>query len=279
MPADHEGKSVYRFEYEGRQYRNRVGTIDSIPPRLIFINFYSDNYPSFHMHPTKPSPRNSQRDHSSKFGFTLIELLVVIAVVGVLVSITFGVSRGVQSARSRALAKAELSVLAQALEQFKSRYSDYPWHDSGAGDYPTPSGGKDNNTMLLYALTGRMKMERVTDGAGLTKVEISKVDDKLDAAAVVSRPQFIETSKFKTSGDTNEPNQLLDPWGNPYIYMYKTEGSSNDWEVYGYHLYSTGPNGAEANDSIKVEIDSSTGVMNSDIREIADAEGIIFAGE
>jgi general secretion pathway protein G len=231
------------------------------------------------MHPTKPSLRNSHRKHSSKFGFTLIELLVVIAVVGVLVSITFGVSRGVQTAQSRALAKAEMSVIAQALEQFKSRYGDYPWHDSGAGDYPTPSGGEENNAMLLYALTGRLKMERVTDGSGGTKVEVSKVKDELDDDEVVNRPQFIETSKFNVSGDSNEPNQILDPWGNPYIYMYKTEGSSNDWEVYGYHLYSTGPNGAEANETIKAEIDSSTGVMDPDIRETADAEGIIFAGE
>ena len=212
-------------------------------------------------------------------GFTLIELLVVIAVVGVLVSITFGVSRGVQSARSRALAKAELSVLAQALEQFKSRYGDYPWHDSDDGDYPTPDGGDMTNTMLLYALTGRMKMERVPDGNGGTKVEVSKVDDQLNDDAVVSRPQFIETSKFKVSGELNEPNQLLDPWGNPYRYWYKWERSSNAWEVYGYHLYSTGPNGAEANDSIKTKIDGSTGVMDRDARETADAAGIIFAGE
>ena len=214
-----------------------------------------------------------------RHGFTLIELLVVIAVVGVLVSITFGVSRGVQSARSRAVVKAELSVLSQALEQYNARYGDYPRHDSNDGDYPTPEGGEMTNTMLLYALTGRMKMERVPDGAGGTRVEVSKVSDQLDDNAVISRPQLIETSKFNVNGDSNEPNQLLDPWGNPYIYWYKWENSPDNWEVFGYHLYSTGPDGTAANDAIKGKINGSSGVMERDFREIADAAGIIFAGE
>lgn len=230
-----------------------------------------------HASPKRFQPQNLKPSHRK--GFTLIELLVVISVVGILVSITFGVSRGVKSAQSRALAKAELSVLAQALEQYKTRYGDYPRHDSDDGDYPTPDGGEMTNTMLLYALTGRMKMERVADGTGGSKIEVSKVADELDDDKVIANPQFIETSKFNVSGDSNEPNQLLDPWGNPYIYWYKWENSSNDWEVYGYHLYSTGPDGAEANNAIKGKIDGSSGVLDRDFRETADAAGIIFSGE
>ena len=228
---------------------------------------------------TLKKPKLPRRNKRQNQGFTLIELLVVISVVGILVSITFGVSRGVKSAQSRAIVKAELSVLAQALEQYKSRYGDYPRHDSDDGDYPTPEGGEMTNTMLLYALTGRMDMERVADGNGGTEVRVSKVSDQMDNTEVIAKPQFIETSKFTVSGDANEPNQLLDPWGNPYIYWYKWERSANDWEVYGYHLYSTGPDGVEANDSIKGKIDGTTGVMDRDFRDTANAAGIIFAGE
>ncbi|CAI8306694.1 MAG: Uncharacterised protein [Opitutia bacterium UBA7350] len=222
---------------------------------------------------------NFNDTRQKSLGFTLIELLVVISVVGILVSITFGVSRGVKSAQSRALAKAELSVLAQALEQYKSRYGDYPWHDFDDGDYPTPEGGETTNAMLLYALTGRMDMKRVPSANGGTEIRVSKVSDQLDNAQVIANPQFIETSKFSVSGDVNEPNQLLDPWGNPYIYNYKLEEKPNDWEVFGYHLYSTGPDSSIANDTIKEKIEESTGVLDRDFRETANAAGIIFAGE
>ena len=230
-----------------------------------------------HASPERFQSQNLQASHRK--GFTLIELLVVISVVGILVSITFGVSRGVKSAQSRALAKAELTVMAQALEEFKSRYGDYPWHATNSGDYPTPENGESKNTMLLYALTGRMKMERDSDGSNGTEIEVTKVADKLDDAQVIANPQFIETSKFNVSGDSNEPNQLLDPWGNPYIYLYKSEGQANKWEQFGYHLYSTGPDGQSANDAISAKMDDSTGVLDRDFRETANSSGIIFAGE
>lgn len=227
--------------------------------------------------PKSYHPRTAQARRRK--GFTLIELLVVISAIGVLVTITFGVFRGVTTAQSRALAKAELSVLGQALEQYRSRYGDYPWHDSDDSDYPTPKGGEMTNTMLLYALTGRMKMEGVPDGSNGTKVEVRKVADELDDAQVIANPRFIETGKFNLSGDSNEPNQLLDPWGNPYIYWYKWENSSGAWEVHGYHLYSTGPDGGKANNALKGKINGSTGVLNRDFRETADAAGIIFSAE
>ena len=67
-------------------------------------------------------------------GFTLIELLMVITVILILAGITFGISRGVQNAQARTKAKAELATISQAIEQFKSRYGDYPWHDSDDSD-------------------------------------------------------------------------------------------------------------------------------------------------
>jgi hypothetical protein len=63
------------------------------------------------------------------------------------------------------------------------------------------------------------------------------------------------------------------------MYWYKWENSSDDWEIFGYHLYSTGPNGSEANDSIKSKINGRTGIMDSDFRDVANAAGIIFVGE
>ena len=76
------------------------------------------------------TPRSTARPYS-KQGFTLIELLTVISLLVALAGITFGITRGVRSAQGRAKAKAELATLSQAIELYKGRYGDYPWHQSG----------------------------------------------------------------------------------------------------------------------------------------------------
>ena len=215
---------------------------------------------------------------SARSGFTLIELLIVIAVIGILSGITFGVSKGVQNAQARSQAKAEIGAISLALEQFKLRYSDYPWHDSDSAEYPSAS-GEVTNTMLLYALTGRLVMVPATASPG---VDVQKVADSLDDAEAVKTPKFIDVTKFSTSGTNDVPEAFLDPWGNPYIYWYKWETAQNDnaaWEVFGYHLYSTGPKGASANDGIKGSINTTTGALAPGYRDIANEHGIIFAGE
>ncbi len=213
----------------------------------------------------KTSP-SGVRHRTSNSGFTLIELLMVIAVIMILAGITFGISRGVQNAKNRSVAKAELAVLAQALEQFKLRYGDYPWHDSG---------GSDTNKMLLYALTGRLVMERDNGN-----IQVTVIENQSDAV-VMKRPKFIDETKFSVNEDTSGNSiELLDPWGNPYIYWYKWSNSPSDWEVFGYHLYSTGPNGETANAALKTKMtDTTSGVFDDDYRDVANENAIIFAGE
>ena len=232
------------------------------------------------------SPRPLYSHAQKRFansGFTLIELLMVIAVILVLSGITFGISRGVQNAQARAQAKAELATLSQAIEQFKLRYGDYPWHDLDDGDYPQAPNVEPPSTMLLYALTGRLSMEPEKQSDGSTKLVVSLVHDDLDNVNVKNRPKFIDMTKFSVqvagTVDSAKDVALLDPWGNPYVYWYKWENTPNNWNVFGPHLYSTGPNGDSANVALKTKIDSSTGVMDDDYRDIANAEGIIFAGE
>ena len=209
----------------------------------------------------------SPRARSSNRGFTLIELLVVIAIILVLAGITFGISRGVQNAQARTKAKAELAVLSQGIEQFKLRYGDYPWHKQGEAD---------TNKMLLYALTGRLILERNSSGV----LEVL-TEDSQSNAIVEKRPKFIDDTKFSVNEDASGNSiELLDPWGNPYIYWYKWSNSPDAWDVFGYHLYSTGANGETANAALKGKMESEqTGVFDNDYREVADEHAIIFAGE
>ncbi len=203
-------------------------------------------------------------------GFTLIELLMVIAVILILAGITFGISRGVQNAQARTKAKAELATISQAIEQFKSRYGDYPWHQGGGGD------STDNNKMLLYALTGRMVLADPSPTDNTTEIAAIEITDE---AQIDKNPKFLDDSKFSTTKIGQSSTNLLDPWGNPYIYWYKWDNSPDAWDVFGYHLYSTGPKGSSANTAIKAKINNSSGVFYDDFRDVANAEGIIFAGE
>jgi prepilin-type N-terminal cleavage/methylation domain-containing protein len=229
--------------------------------------------------------RPNQKIRRPANGFTLIELLMVFAVIAILAAITFGISQGVQNAQNKAKAQVELAAISQALEQYKSRYGDFPRHDSDSGEYTTAQfysdGAKAENidvtsVMLLYALTGRLKFDPSNQ-----EDSVFKVADDLDDEEVEKAPKFIDLEKFSYTVDAQgNPGALLDPWGNPYIYWYKWENTPGDWDVFGYHLYSTGPKGEEANDAIKEEIpNKTTGILNDDFREVADAEGIIFAGE
>lgn len=199
---------------------------------------------------------------------------MVIAVILILAGITFGISRGVQNAQARAKAKAELAVIAQALEQFKSRYGDYPWHSSADS---FPGGEDDTNVMLTYALTGRLKLERDQNNSG--EIRAVKVADSMDSPDIENNPSFIDITRFTTSGTDETPLMILDPWGNPYKYWYKWDNSPEDWDVFGYHLYSSGPKGNSAHNALKGKINETTGVLADDFREVANVEGIIFAGE
>ena len=200
-------------------------------------------------------------------GFTLIELLMVIAVILILAGITFGISRGVQNAQARTKARAELATISQAIEQFKSRYGDYPWHKQGE---------VDTNKTLLFALTGRMILADPSPTDNTTEIAAIEITDE---AEIDKNPKFLDDSKFSTTKIGQLTTNLLDPWGNPYIYWYKWDNSPNAWDVFGYHLYSTGPKGSSANTAIKAKINNSSGVFDDDFRDVANAEGIIFAGE
>jgi hypothetical protein len=136
--------------------------------------------------------------------------------------------------------------------------------------------------MLLYALTGRLSMERVAQNGNTTLV-VSLVNEDLDHADVRNRPKFIDITKFSMQEDSSgEAVAFLDPWGNPYIYWYKWEAAENNsptWEMFGYHLYSTGAKGDAANNAIKTKINATTGVIDADFRDTGNDNGIIFSGE
>ena len=144
-------------------------------------------------------------------GFTVLELLIVIAIIAILAGLVVGVSRRANGTAYSARAKAELANLAVALEEYHRI----------CGDFPQTS----DSAQLLQSLIGRR-------------------GPRNDAIAIRS---LIEPIRFRTGAAidpfANASAVLIDPWGQPYRYAYK---SQIPWSNFSYVLYSLGPDGRES---------------------------------
>ena len=148
---------------------------------------------------------------SRRAGFTLLELLAVVGIIAVLSGLVLGVGRRAVESGKIARARGELTMLAASLETYRRSYGDYPQTDDEA--------------RLLQSLLGR----------------------RGPLNHVLAGPVFIEAAKFTTAGSldpfADDSAVLVDPWGQPYVYAYK---SQTPWDNPGFVLYSIGPDGADA---------------------------------
>ncbi len=157
--------------------------------------------------------------------------MAVIAVIAVLVTLTVGVTRGVQERSRIGRAKSELAALAAALENFKLHHGDYPWTPASP-----PAGITEGGEILFNALVGNL-------------------GPRADAALATKNRTFIETSRFvlasNAGGDQPDPtattlraNRFVDPWGESYYYHYRKSAADAVWGNPSFLLYSHGPDGA-----------------------------------
>ena len=172
--------------------------------------------------------------------FTVLELLIVISLIAILASITLVIGRSVTERSKIAQAKAEMAVLAAALEQYKQQYGDYPWTPTlPPAGYP---GGAvwDGGAAMFNALSGNLgpKAAPLLDGDGNPR----------------KGRTFVDLARFTL--DSNDPTDLPepdapdlkenwfnDPWGKWYYYEYKKGAADTNWKSKGFLLYSHGPDG------------------------------------
>lgn len=128
----------------------------------------------------------------------------MIGVIAILTGIVIGVGRRANEAGRLSRARAELSVLAAALESYRAAHGDYPRTADPA--------------QMLQALLGRRRP---------------------DMSETTGRA-FLEPGRLALSGDpfASASAQVLDPWEQPYRYAYK---AIPGWTNPTYVLASAGP--------------------------------------
>lgn len=210
-----------------------------------------------------------------KEAFTLIELLMVIAVILLLAGITVGITRGVQNAQAGATVRAELAVIAQALETYKSKHGDYPWVNTSS---------VKNDTQIEKSSHGLMKTL-----VGWQSVTGTQVGEKDEATNLIFKKQksTLDVSKLslsqewpssRTEASPSSSVYFVDPWGRPYVYCYKNpsvERATPTWERFGYILFSRGPDG----DASSASIEESTGEILPTFNDEDENIDNIFVGE
>jgi general secretion pathway protein G len=155
--------------------------------------------------------RRCVRSGDNPQGFTLVELVTVFAIVALLSTLVFGMGQRAQKVAQAAAAKAELAGISAALESYHRQFGDYPRTDQA--------------DELLQALIGR----RAPAGS-----------------SILVRP-LLGIASFRTAAGadpfTTTRAQLVDPWGKPYAYAYR---STLPWTNPTYVLYSLGSDGTAA---------------------------------
>ena len=178
--------------------------------------------------------------------FTLIELLTVISIIAILSAISLNVVKGVKERAAVSQSKAELASLSQALEMYKLQYGDYPQTGSAA------------NSAAAKDASGEPIAPSATDGPGILFNALTGKRGPLPAETKIAGKAYVDLARLAVQSPTTMPaagantvaNAFVDPWGNRYLYYYKT-GTSSAWTKNpSYILLSVGPDETTGIDTV-----------------------------
>ena len=176
-------------------------------------------------------------------GFTVIEILTSLAIITILTAIAFPAIQGIKNRQALARARSELALLAQALEEFRRHYGDYP-QTGGFAQAPADRNQElatvNAQAKFFNALTGVFGPQRFAAGHrldGRCFVELGKF--VLESAVAADFP----AARGSPPQRMEERTCFIDPWRRRYFYCYKSADNPQAWRSPGYVLYSAGPDG------------------------------------
>ena len=158
-------------------------------------------------------------------GFTLIELLVVISIIGVLASLTVGLS-GVASRKSKeSRLRGDLNRLATSIENYKA----------ALGMFPPDNPGRPSTNQLFYELSGTIFDSSGGPGFFITPNQKQRMDAPSIAQVFSARgfansvrhgdtPKFTEEfkpSQYGVIGGEIEVEVLVSPVKGPDLFLYQ----------------------------------------------------------
>ena len=153
--------------------------------------------------------------------YSLIELLIALAFIAFLGGAMIAIWPSLRESSRIDRAEADLHVIQDALESYKSRFGDYPRLPES---YEAIAGISNAEEYLCNALNGRIGPKQgIIDVPGmLNNVLLRFESPDLPLSSIVA-------------------NRILDPWGRAYRYHYGR--SDHPGNRFGYILYSLGPDG------------------------------------